>query len=318
MKKKLSLALALVMALSLAVPAFAADKEISDVNQLGEGASTQITGSTKAPTIKITVPTAGAVLLNPYKMSAKIPGVPVTIAKEDITGIETLTIAGTENFKTPVAKGVYVEVTKDGGDKVYILDGAESDSTTYTTAKNNAAAGTDGSGKDKVETVAATVADVTYTPAPTGDAKTDQVLSAPQFITSQSDVPIKVGISVTGTPSDTLTLATAAVKDTETKKTAFVYFEIAKVTTADTAPTWGTYDTKAVNMLAVKKGAATKANVVELDAVDVTDASKKSQAAFHLAGNAAESPTSAWTSSDKLDVTVAFTFTPGAAAKSGS
>lgn len=62
-KKILSLVLAMVMALALAVPAFATANTDTSLTQ-----SSAITGTTKAPTIKITVPATGAVVVNPYKM----------------------------------------------------------------------------------------------------------------------------------------------------------------------------------------------------------------------------------------------------------
>lgn len=67
MKKFLSTVLALVMALSLCVPAFAA--EISSVDGLGEASEVEVTGETKIPAIKISVPTTGKVILNPYSLS---------------------------------------------------------------------------------------------------------------------------------------------------------------------------------------------------------------------------------------------------------
>lgn len=64
LKKFVSLALALVMSLALAVPAFASGAAANTA--LAQ--SSEITGTTKTPTIKITVPATGAVVVNPYKM----------------------------------------------------------------------------------------------------------------------------------------------------------------------------------------------------------------------------------------------------------
>ena len=70
MKKKiLSLGLVLVMAMSTSIMAFAADAEIESPDASGiYGGNVDITGETKVPTIKITVPTEGKVLVNPYQM----------------------------------------------------------------------------------------------------------------------------------------------------------------------------------------------------------------------------------------------------------
>ena len=72
-KKIMSTALAGVMALSLAVPAFAAANSDTSLEQ-----NTAITGTTQAPTIKITVPAAGTVTVNPYKMAVSVGGSDVT------------------------------------------------------------------------------------------------------------------------------------------------------------------------------------------------------------------------------------------------
>lgn len=66
MKKFLSAVLALTMALALCVPAFALD--ISSVDGLGEASEVEVTGETKIPSIKISVPNTGKVILNPYSL----------------------------------------------------------------------------------------------------------------------------------------------------------------------------------------------------------------------------------------------------------
>ena len=72
-KKIMSTALAGVMALSLAVPAFAAANAETALEQ-----NTAITGTTQAPTIKITVPATGTVTVHPYKMAVSVGGSDVT------------------------------------------------------------------------------------------------------------------------------------------------------------------------------------------------------------------------------------------------
>ena len=70
MKKIVSAAMALVMTASLAVPAFATDSVVSspDSSTGVYGAAADITGTTQAPNIKVTIPSTGAVVVNPYKM----------------------------------------------------------------------------------------------------------------------------------------------------------------------------------------------------------------------------------------------------------
>lgn len=69
MKKLFALVLSCAMLLGLATTAFAADTEVTDPDENGAyGASTEITGETQAPTIKVTVPATGAIIINPYGM----------------------------------------------------------------------------------------------------------------------------------------------------------------------------------------------------------------------------------------------------------
>lgn len=76
MKKIGALIMACVMALSLAATAFATDATVTDP---AKGASVKVTGSTLLPTIKLTVPTAAGVVLNPYGMKLK----------DDLTGLDS-------------------------------------------------------------------------------------------------------------------------------------------------------------------------------------------------------------------------------------
>lgn len=78
-KKFLSLILALVMSLSLAVPAFAA------------GTSTEITGKYQAITINVTVPGTGSAQINPYGLDVSVPDAAGTGTVGKITGQQIVT-----------------------------------------------------------------------------------------------------------------------------------------------------------------------------------------------------------------------------------
>lgn len=67
MKKIMSAALAGAMALSMTATAFAAGN-----GSIEEPSEIEVTGTTKVPTISITVPTSAAVTLNPYKLDVTI------------------------------------------------------------------------------------------------------------------------------------------------------------------------------------------------------------------------------------------------------
>lgn len=223
-KKVAAMVLAGAMALSMAVPAFAADTDLEQ--------STEISGTTQTPTISISVPATGAVVLNPYKMS------------------------------------VDVSAAQDGSDMV-----------------------------------------------------TNQIISATNYIKNKTDVALAVSATVTGKTAGEAVFATATTQGgtkAVTTKSAFVYLEVidagagdddaaTEPTTAPTDASWKAYDAKAVNQVLLAAKAVTKANMLTVPAV--ADGAS-SFIAFRLAGDAASSPTKAWTSADTVSATIAFTFTP--------
>lgn len=68
MKKFVSMVMALVMVMALAVPAFA---DPLDATTIKDGAETTLTGTTKAPTISVTVPATATFTFNPYQMTVQ-------------------------------------------------------------------------------------------------------------------------------------------------------------------------------------------------------------------------------------------------------
>lgn len=72
MKKVISLVLALTLVLALAVPAFAAGPNVSNASQMASGVETTITGQVEVGTIKVTVPTAAKIVVNPYNLEVKV------------------------------------------------------------------------------------------------------------------------------------------------------------------------------------------------------------------------------------------------------
>ena len=70
MKKLFALVMALVMSLSLAATAFASDTR-AEVADASKGANVKVTGKALVPTIKLKVPSAVGVVLNPYGMKIK-------------------------------------------------------------------------------------------------------------------------------------------------------------------------------------------------------------------------------------------------------
>lgn len=246
-KKIVSAVLAGTMALSMAATAFASDTEISTIDGLTTASNTEITGTTNVPTIKVTIPAGGAVVVNPYKLA------------------------------------YIVDVGDDADDP--------SDDTT----------------------------------------STSQIISATQYIKSESDVPLKVNVSVTGKTEGEAVFSTASVASNTklTTKSAFVYFQIKGATAAKsdsddtiviTDPAdWGTFSATDAGTVVLATKAVAKANVVTLAAAtEVANTAGDDTvvvpavAAFRLNGDAVASPAKGWTATDKISATVAFTFTADA------
>ena len=136
----------------------------------------------------------------------------------------------------------------------------------------------------------------------------DQIISATQQIANTGEVPLNVSIAVTGTVAGQAKLATSTWTTEPTTNTVFMYFEILPNGDGTADPAWaGSYDkTKTDSQIIVATSAKTVKDMFTLDEKD----GDNYYAAFHLAGEAASTPVTAWTAADKVDVAVAFTFTP--------
>lgn len=127
---------------------------------------------------------------------------------------------------------------------------------------------------------------------------TGQVISAVQAIKNESDLPVKVTTTVTGTIEGAEFATTSAVA--ETTKKVFLEFGVEAIadvtagnTPAFTSPTKKVLSTTAVTFNPVtltEKGGAT------------------SSMAFGFTGDASKNPTNAWTADDIVGATIAFTF----------
>lgn len=143
----------------------------------------------------------------------------------------------------------------------------------------------------------------------------DQIISATQFIKNESAVDINVSATVIGKPAEggEAVLATSALKGSETTKSVFMYLEIGESSDGSADPSWkGSYVSSDPNMVAVTSRSTTKANMYTLPSAG-DDSSTPTYAGFRLNGAAASKPTKAWTTNDKVDVEIAFTFDPVAA-----
>lgn len=167
---------------------------------------------------------------------------------------------------------------------------------------------------------------VDLTPDDTDDDVTSnaQIISATNYIKNKTDVALSVSATVTGKAAGEAVFATASTQTGKavTTKSAFVYLEVIDAGAGEdgdatepadalTDDSWKAYDAKAANQILLAAKAVNKANMLTVPAV-AEDAS--SFIAYRLAGDAASSPTKAWTSADTVSATIAFTFTPTVAA----
>lgn len=139
---------------------------------------------------------------------------------------------------------------------------------------------------------------------------TDQIVSAPQFIKSESNTALDVTATVTGTAEGSAVFATAPTQGGRAVATnsVFMYLEVLPTEDDSTAPEWAeAYDKTSPSQLLVSTTAATSKTAMVTLAAGDTDAS---YAAFALRGDAADKPTTAWTAADKVSAAIAFTFTP--------
>lgn len=135
-----------------------------------------------------------------------------------------------------------------------------------------------------------------------GSQVQDQVISAVQAIKNESDLPVKVSTTVTGTIEGAEFATSSAVAET-TKK---VYLQFGVEAIADVADG----GTPALTAGATKKTLST--TPVEFKDSDAVTMTKKggatSSMAFGFTGDASKNPNSPWSSEDIVGATIAFTF----------
>ena len=147
-----------------------------------------------------------------------------------------------------------------------------------------------------------------------GESRREQIICSPAIIASASDVPLKVGVTVTGAVKEgsDMTLAAAPTGGTGTSKSAFVYFEIVQ-SDWDYVRNglWAAAYDPAKHIAVDARAAQTKTDLVTLSPLNkYGEIAKGGYAQFRLAGDAVRKPTNEWNTNDGINVTVAFTFTP--------
>lgn len=158
---------------------------------------------------------------------------------------------------------------------------------------------------------------MTYTGSDS-EEHTEQIFSAVQYITNKSNVGISIDASVKGVLPEggASQVVLAATEPTDwsktTTKSAFIYLEVKPATKNDGSadPDWAAkFDKTAADQVVVALGKDTKkVGICKLDAPTSADA--PNYAAFKLDGAAAPTPSVPWASTDKVNVTITFTFNP--------
>lgn len=143
---------------------------------------------------------------------------------------------------------------------------------------------------------------------------TEPIVSTPVSIGNQSNVPVRVDVSVIGKVHDgsKMSLSSSSTKRlTTTSKKAFIYLEMKPANSDDPSDvTWDTaYNSK--KHIPVTSISRTKTNVITLAAgTSSGEVAEGGYGAFRLAGDVIKRPKIAWNDQDGLDVEVAFTFIP--------
>jgi len=115
MKKKLfSLVMAVAMIAALAVPSFASSVVSGTGSQEGK---VPLTGATALPTVKVTIPTSGKVILNPYKMAVADAGNSTEVAASNSIDDQVLSASHEIKNETqaPMKVGISIKATPSTG-----------------------------------------------------------------------------------------------------------------------------------------------------------------------------------------------------------
>lgn len=144
------------------------------------------------------------------------------------------------------------------------------------------------------------------------DSDVPQIVSAPSYICNESEVPLEVNVSITGavgSGSGITLVKSSTAASTSKNKNMFMFFQMKAVDESAVESlediVWDTVYNEDSHVL-VSTTTKSKKQIVTLDA----NKEDNCYGAFRLYGDCIASPTKPWKTTDKLDVTVAFTFTP--------
>lgn len=140
-------------------------------------------------------------------------------------------------------------------------------------------------------------------------AVTDQIISEIQTIANESDVPIKVDVTVVAQPgSGSAAVIASGTQAAKTTKSVCLIYEAVKGSAAPSTISAHVAVNKSADasVQLTSASAGVKASTVTLDKKDGTAPNYY----FYVTGDAAKAPSIAWTAADTIDISYAFTFTP--------
>lgn len=152
-------------------------------------------------------------------------------------------------------------------------------------------------------------------PVSIGDAESeDQIVSAPACIANQSEVPVEVDITVTGTikTGSNMKLVTTPTGGTGDAKNAFVYFEIHQSNSEDPEDvTWDSSYNASKHAVIIAGVPRSYPSTLTLPGITPNgEVASGGYAPFRLTGDAVKTPTIPWTTKDGINVIVSFTCRP--------
>jgi hypothetical protein len=148
----------------------------------------------------------------------------------------------------------------------------------------------------------------------------DAILSLPGVYVNKTDVDLMIEVTATANPSANITLSDTAVADTETAKKVELKFAFGEMSDKDGA----SFATNSTNHAAAAIDTSKKVELKKTDSTDTrlkmaaTDGKTPNYFGFQFSGSATPNPTTAWDTSDKIDVAVVVKATPIALTVSSS
>lgn len=154
-----------------------------------------------------------------------------------------------------------------------------------------------------ISVVLPTTADITINPykltvSVDGQEYADSIISPEYTISNASDCAVAISATAALTPSENVSIATAAIKPTDTKKSVFMYLE--------STPTSGTYIADGYTKATTQMVLTTKNTTQEIMTLDAEDG----EGYYKIIGDAASAPEIPWAATDTVTATLKFTIDP--------